>query len=261
MKLNTRTLGIVAGLAVVATSYSADPWSFKVAYGDAATAALNGKAVGDVVNEGDVIKIGQIGAKVVFQLLVDVDPAANVGSFCGFIGLDQSISAISGSKTYSNYAALVADAVGGAPLSAMAVNTAVGLPGVDNNNDPVDVDVAKQAEAYVGVAGSGTVSRRIGKHYVGIFGTGLKWAASAGTHRLLDWELTNESLGDGKSHMLSINQVAAATSRANFLAIGTARPLDTKSTNFTVQAVPEPGTMIAIGAGLAALAARKRRKS
>lgn len=85
--------------------------------------------------------------------------------------------------------------------------------------------------------------------------------ASGAALRLFDVVLKNNALapksvwGDGTGEYFGFPVSGTSTSANNRL-----RNATTLGGTYTVEAVPEPGTMLALGAGLAALAARRRRK-
>ena len=79
--------------------------------------------------------------------------------------------------------------------------------------------------------------------------------------RLFDVRLENAGLAAGQSYVISLlNRGAGTNEYSTYLQANSGTILNTNTTNFTVKSVvPEPGTFVAIVAGLVFLARRRRR--
>lgn len=268
MKLNTRTLGIVAALTVVAAANANVKFSF--AYGDATTAALNGAAVGDQLADGATIKIGQIGSTFKLQVFLwapDEELKFSAGAL--FMGVDH---ATTGATNYASQAAFEAARTN--KKLTFDNKTIVWNPAtldlVYNDGSAVTGNITAQgASNFSGLFGSGTSDREIGLWGAWVLGTGNTRVQAMGSGLLVGtMTLKNDGLAGGQTYAngVQLNTVTGKpTSRSNFVTVNSGLDValgNPKTTaTLSVQAVPEPATMLAIGAGLAALAARKRRKS
>ncbi len=264
MKLNTRIFAIaLASASVVAANAQ---YSFYLGYGNAAFAALNGAAVGDALKPG-VNLIPQIGGSFTVSLFAKNNGAAfNAQGGAIFVGFDSAST--NGTANYATTAAAGTAAVSKKLFADSISNLGTGYNGlIGSANDPGTVDFQlQQAARYAGNFGSGTSLRSLGLWAPVQFGTANKLVFSNGqTVRVADYNLSNIGLANGdifgdasNENGLSVNHVTNATSRATFLDPRASNP--SSSVKYQVQAVPEPGTMIAVAAGLAAFARRRRSK-
>lgn len=296
MKLNTRTLAFVSafvGLGALAGSASASI-RFYLAYGDAQLVKLAkstqfgggardaAAALGAPIPTDRAMRIPKIADNLAFTVDVHVVVDSVTGTSAGgnmkwnsggaFVGID---SATTGATNYADLAAFTAAAdkkkltVGGADVAASLSNLGT-LPGV-NASGTTDVTVTYQGSPFLsGMFGAGTTNRSIGAGFAYVFGTGNSAQIPvAADYRLFSMSIKNATLanfdvfGDASDENgISLNGVNNSTSRSNFVVSGTGAKADgypTGSPKYAVEAVPEPGSMLAIAAGVLALAARRRK--
>jgi len=270
MKLNTRTLAFAVALGAVAAANAADV-RFWLGYGDNAFAALNGASVGSELKATSVVPaVGSTFTVSIFATST-LTTDAKYGAGALFVGFDTAST--NGTGNYADAAA--AEAAGGSKMLSLAnafSNKATGQDGfLGASQDAGTVDYTQTgAEKFSGVSGTGTSMRSIGLWQAFGWGTGNNVALKAGaTLRLADLVVTNKAIGAGMTYGdesgengLTLNSVANATSRSTFFATNprTGGNPGTDVKYALTNAVPEPGTMIALVSGLAAVAARRRRK-
>lgn len=269
MKMNTRTLAFALALGVAGAA-NAQQLSFVLGYGDATTAALNGSSVGSAIAPGTKVKIGGIGSTSTFQVWVVSSAAANFTGGNMFVGFDMA-TASSTTGYANNAAAQTAGQSKKIRLSDAYSNFATGVAGVDGTNADAPVDLQQAVGGAAGAAtfrasrgASGSTLRSIGLNFGFGFGTGFKVKMSGGQGlRLADFVVTNAAIAAGDTfgddageNGLSLNRDAASgVNGLNYMAGNyTAAPV-----SYDLQAVPEPGTILAISAGLAALARRRKK--
>ena len=264
MKLNTRVLALVTVLGAVSAA-NAQNVNFWLSYQDANTATKNGKAIGDEL-KGTSLVLG------LSEMWVGIMATSTADATYGAGGVMMTFDTVNtnGTGKYANKAAwdgATTDKVLNMDSFASA-NWAPGktLPGVDGGGTDLDVDVsALGAAAYSGTAGAGS-SVRGGGVWAGFgFGTGNSLKMTSGTTVMLyKARLTinqaNLALKANATYGgLGLFTLTNAASRTTYLGSTTGTGQGT-SKAYNITAAPEPGTMIAIAAGLAAVAARRRRK-
>ena len=264
--MNTRTLAFALALGVAGAA-NAQTLSFVLGYGDAATAALNGSSVGSAIAPGTVIKVGAIGTTSTFQVWVksSADFVATGGNL--FVGFDQATA--TNNTTYANNAAAQTAGVAKKIRLANAYsNFATGQAGILNGGaeGTVDLGQAVSAASFRASRTTSTASqvKAIGLDFGFGWGTGNKAKYTGGVAvRLANIDVTNAAIAAGDifgdaagENGLTLNRdTAAGANGANFLSANYSAP----SVSYDLQAVPEPGTILAISAGLAALARRRKK--
>lgn len=264
MKLNTRVLALVTVLGAV-TAANAQNVNFWLSFQDSATAALNGKAVGDEL-KGTTMVLG------LTQITVGIMATSTADATYGAGGVMMTFDTVNtnGTGKYANKAAWDAattdKVLNMASLSGTNFVGGKALPGQDAGGTDLDVDVtALGAAAYSGTAGAGT-SVRGGGVWAGFgFGTGNVLKMPSGSTVMLYKAVLSidqaklGAMANATYGGLGVFSLANAASRTTYLGPTTGTGQGT-SKSYNVTAAPEPGTMIAIAAGLAAVAARRRRK-
>ncbi len=289
MKFNTRILALAVASAgtVAANAQNVTYW---LAYGDSQLVTLAKSVqfgggprdaaadIGKAIPTDRALRIPKIADNLKFTLQVWVTVGSTsltstgnaTAGGAGFVSIDRGSA--SNTSSFANDAAFASAALdkklsfGSGKLK----NFATGLPGQDANGaTTVNVGYASGSTTLTGAFGaSGTSVRSIGAGFAMGFGTGLSFVPVAGeSYRLFDVEVQNTGLanfdvyGDASSENgIKLNSFANATSRSNFLLANpraNGNPGADKA--YSVEAVPEPGSIIAIAAGLVALAGRRRK--
>ncbi len=269
MKLNTRTLAFAVALGSFAVANAQANVEFYLGYGNAAFAQLNGAAVGAKLNSN--VLVPAPGGTFTVSLFAR-QTASSQGKYAGgavFLGFGQAVGT---AGNYANQAA--AEAAAPAPISFASdfSNRASGVDGLTNADDAASVNYEKiGSTSFSREFGAGSTLRSVGLTEAFGFGTGLNVKIASGSAvRLLDLVITNKTLGGagGASwgdasgeNGLTINSIANATSRSTYFGTNPRTAGNPgASVKYTLTAVPEPGTMLAVAAGLAAFARRRRSK-
>ncbi|MBL8041160.1 MAG: PEP-CTERM sorting domain-containing protein [Chthonomonas sp.] len=236
-----------------------------MSYQDANTAAKNGKAIGDEL-KGTSLVLGLTEMWVGIHATYTADGTYGAGGV--MFAFDTANT--NGTNKYANKAAWDAAAID----KVLNVNSftstdlvwSKALPGIDNGGTDADVDVAPVGSvSYSGVSGAGTSVRQAGMWAALSFGLGFNLKATTGSSVMLGkvklkidqskLALQNNATYGG----LGLFSLTNAASRSTYLGTTTGTGQGT-SKAYNITAAPEPGTMVAIAAGLAAVAARRRRK-
>lgn len=268
MKLNTRTIAMAAVLGAVVAANAADV-RFFLAYGDAGFAAANGAAMGDELKATSIV--GAVGSTFTVSVMVQSTATADAlySGGCMFVGFD---TATTNNSTTGYADRATAEAAGTSKM--LRLDTAYSSygsgAGVDSGGADTTVTTASQGAAkFRGVAkgGSSASLRSIGLNQAIQWGTGNKLKLAAGSKfRLADMVVTNMGINNGTygdggdENGLTLNSSSPATSGSNFMGNTAAGNPNADVKYALTNAVPEPGTVIAVAAGLVALAARRRRK-
>ncbi len=289
MKLNTRNLALasafvgfvsLAGMANAGVSYY-------LAYGDDLLVKLAksnqfpggprdaAAALGSKIPTDRALRIPKIADGVSFKvdvhLVVDSTTSGSPLSFNSggmFVGIGKDTT---GATNYADKAAFEAAedtgalTVGGATAAASVSNLATGIAGTTGGSDG-NVDMQFQGSPFLsGNFGSGSTLRSVGLGFAYIFGAGNSAKLNVGTDiRAFTIELKNRGLANfatNSDNGISLNANTNATSRSNFVVTSPkADGYPTTTAKYAVEAVPEPGSVLAIAAGLAALGLRRRSK-
>jgi len=264
MKLNTRVLALVTVLGAV-TAANAQNVNFWLSYQDAPAAILNGKSVGDEL-KGTSLVLGLSTITVGVMATSTADAVYGAGGM--MVTFDTANT--NGTGKYSNKAAWDAASIDKvlnmASFGSADLAWSKALPGVDSGGNDVEVDASIIGSAsFSGSAGAGTSARPAGLWAAFGFGTGNNLKMTSGTTVMIaKVKLTIDSskLGAMANQTyggLGLFSLANAASRSTY--VGATTGTGQGSTrNYSVTLAPEPGTMVAIAAGLAAVAARRRRK-
>lgn len=272
-----RSLAFILAASAVATANAADV-RFFLAYGDAAFAALNNAQVGDEMPTGVCVNVlPGTNFTVSLMLKSTAAGAVNYSGGCAFLGFDQAVTNNSttgyGTGAVGEAAAWTA---GGNPdgiKSPLRLSTTFSnygtAAGLDGTGGATTVAFGPQGNAaFRGAARAGTAAslRSIGLNQALQFGTGNKIVLGGGqTVRVADMLVLNSLAGGdcygdvAAENGLTLNSYSPASSGANFMGT-TPAGNPNADVKYAFQAVPEPGTFLAIGAGLAALARRRRSK-
>lgn len=273
MKLNTRFFALAAAFGAV-TAANAGDVRFYLGYGDAAFAALNGKAVGDELSTSlpnAVPGIGNTFTVSLFAVYQGTAASANYGGGNFFLGFDTATTNNSTSGYANQGAAETAGVSKAIKLASGFSGLATGLPGVNAGNDTT-VDIAQlAAPKFRGEANGGSAQtlRSIGINWSFGFGTGNSFKMTAGTkYRMVNMVVTNLTIagtdvyGDtAGENGLTLNSLASGVASSGVNIFGSTRAgMNDATVKYALgNPVPEPGTMLAIGAGLVALARRRRK--
>ncbi len=252
--MNKITLSLTL-LASGASAFAAST-SYYLGYGDALVANLNGSVVGAQVSPNFNIPAGlPCRLKLFVQNNLGTHQYFSAGS--AMLALDQ---AVCGATNFANKAAFDAARIAGkltsfanqAQFAAVHVVDSLGQNGGIN---PVSL-IGMSSPVYTGMVGPGVTQRPIGVWAAFGFGVGfrLDLAPNSATE-LLSYQLSNSMAVNGTSTDLAIVDIAGATHRSTFLVPG-----DDNSVHYGVRAVPvpEPGALLGIAAGLAAVLLRRR---
>ncbi|MBL8087638.1 MAG: PEP-CTERM sorting domain-containing protein [Chthonomonas sp.] len=269
MKLNTRTFAFAVALgATVAANAQIQIY---LGYADNATAAMNGVAVGTELKP--VSKIGAVGSTFTVGVFIKNNGAKlTPGGGNTFLGFDTASTNNSSTGYASNAAAQTAGTAKKISLADAYVGS-TGLDGFktsDSSAASVDVQSGVTAAKFRGAQGSSTASMRsIGLNWGWGVGTGFAFNLDAGASlRVMTMVVTNKGIAAGDifgdvatENGLTLNQdVAAGSAGTNYVGAGAQITYTSAGRKYALQAVPEPGTMIALGAALVGLAARRRKK-
>ena len=256
---NMRTLAFVAAIAAVAAS-NAQNIRFWLAHGDATTATLNGKSVGQEL--GATTKIGQIGSTFQVRLMATSLATSDVNvTGGGATILYDRVNANAGTTWTTG-------------LDGKLTAGSLGLDATDRNgllgaaNDPGQVRFSPLGANSKRVAGTGFAANPRGAGtYQGIsifdavngVGVGNKMIVGAGaTIQIGQMTLTNATIA-GNEIYGGLGLSAGQSANGGLFLSGFTNGTGVRS-SYNVQAVPEPATMLALAAGLSAVAARRRRK-
>lgn len=250
----------------------AQGFRFDLAFGDAATAALNNKNVGDFLDPNGITKVGAIGSQAVFQYWITPFESRDFTGGNIFVGFDMA-TANNNTNYASNAAAQLAGLKKKLVLADAYENYATGVPCILADGTTFIGDIAAALNGSAGRASfrasriqssSATTIRSIGLNFQYGVGPGVKFRLSENSPlRVMDLKVTNASISDGEvfgdapdENGLTLNRDAFSVANgANFVQGYYGAP----SLKYQLQAVPEPGSMLAISAGLAALARRRKK--
>lgn len=262
--MRQRNLSIIIATIGVTAANAADV-RFFLAYGDAGFAAANGANMGDEMSS--VSKIGTIGTSVTVQLWVSSisTSSVNYSGGCIFVGFDTATT----NNSTAGYADRDAAELAG-------IDDMIGLDTSYNNFGAYHGQVSDGiirpigSAKFRGALRSGTVAT------LRSIGLNQNWAPSIGDRvvlevgeklRLADIVVRNRGIlqgqvfGDSSSENgLTINSYRPASAGATFMGSITDPGNPGVDVKYQLAVVPEPTTIIAIGAGLVALAARRRKK-
>lgn len=290
MKFNTRALALAAGivgLGALAGSANAGV-RFYIAYGDAQLVTLaqsvqfgggprdSAAAIGREIPSDRALRVPKVADNLGFKVQVWMEVLSTVNTTdltaggAGFLAVDRANGATS-TDTAATYATKALDKKLGFVNTSTPFDLNPSVPGKTASGDgPVAVGYASGGQFYTTVFGSAaaTTGASYGAAFSMGFGTGNNMYVHVGDKiKLFDATLINSALanfdiyGDGAGENgISLNSVANATGRANFvLASVKANGNPGVTPRYAVQAVPEPGSILAIAAGVLALAARRRK--
>jgi len=180
MKLNTRTLFIVAGLAVVAAANANVVIGF--AYGDATTAAANGAAVGAKIADGATIKIGAIGTTFSLQVWAFA-PTEELKYSSGslFVGIDKANTGTAGFADLAEFNAARTEKKLSFSTGWVDYNPATIALKKSSNGAAGTGTISEIGAALTGSFGAGTSMRSIGSWAAYQFKTGYYYTAAAGS--------------------------------------------------------------------------------
>lgn len=247
----------------VAAANAADV-RFFLAYGDAGFASANGAAMGDELKACSAI--GGMGTSVTVQVWVQSTSAqtVNYAGGCMFVGFDTA----STNNSTTGYTDRTAAETAGID-DKLGLDTAYSSLG-SFHGTVADGTVGLQGtQRFRGAARSGSAAtvRSIGLNQAIQFGTGNSMILAAGDKvRLADMIVRNRGIAQGDCYGdvaaengLTLNSFSPASSGSNFMGSAAAGNPNA-DVKYSLAVVPEPTTVIAIGAGLVALAARRRKK-
>lgn len=257
----------IAALGCAWSSALAQSYRVDLAYGDSATAALNGKAVGEILNPNDVIRVGSIGSSATFQLWLSGNTGERHSGGAAFVGFDQVVAATNASFP----SRALAEAAGRNKklrISDKFFNFSNEIPSENAEHTPVLRTLAPAGGHSFRASreeSTGLILRSIGLTVN--YGVGTNTYISLREYRsfrLMDFSITNLSMGHGEifgdsldENGLTLNGSSIPTFFGGNQLSGT--PRGAPNVKYKLQAVPEPGTILAISAGLAALARRRRK--
>jgi hypothetical protein len=268
MKLNTRVLALSLAFGAVAAA-QAQNVTFKLVYADAIGAGLNGAAIGDELSS--ITKVGAIGTSFGVALVATSNVDARYGAGGMMVCFD---TATTNNTNYGTQAAAETagtfDKIGLGPVPAGLTAGQAEYPLVTNAGDDAGTGaLAWLNRNYAGSFGSTTASLRpIGLWAAFNFGTGLALNMPNGSSvAIAKFNVTNRGIaagdiyGDNGSETgVMIFGATNASTRSTYLGATTGAAQQQGQKKYALQAVPEPGSIIAIATGLAAVAARRRRK-
>ena len=247
---------------------------FYLGYGNAEFAALNGKQVGDRLSP--LTRIPQIGGTFSVTLFVRSLRTTNleVGGGSAFIGFDTATT--SGTSFFADASSAKSGAISKKLFAdSLQLSSRIYQGSNASTGSPEQVTYEpRQSPRYSGSFGSGTTLRTLGLWVPFFFGTQRRAILLPDqVHEIATYSITNTDLAanevfgeaEGENGVSifhgSVTQSTGPNSRATFFET-TPRTIGNPGGNvkYAVQAVPEPGTMIAVAAGLAAFARRRRSK-
>ncbi len=251
---------------------SAQGFRFDLAFGDAVTAALNNKSVGDFLDPNGITKIGAIGSHAVFQYWITPFESQNFSGGNIFVGFD--MATVNNNTNYASNAAAQAAGLNKKLVLADAYeNYATGVPCVLADGTTIIGNIQAAVSGAAGRANfrasriqspSAMTFRSIGLNFTYGVGPSTKFSLTESSPlRVMDIKVTNASIFNGEvfgdalnENGLTLNrETLSAANGANFLSGYYGAP----SLKYQLQAVPEPGTILAISAGLATLARRRKK--
>lgn len=262
---------LLAGLLCSASLGSAQGFRFDLAYGDAATAALNNKSVGDFLDPNGITKIGAIGSQAVFQYWITPFESRDFTGGNIFVGFDMA-TANNNTNYASNAAAQLAGLNKKLVLADAYENYATGLPCILTDGTPIIGNIQAAVSGAAGRASfrasriqspSAMTIRSIGLNFQYGVGTSTKLRLTENSPlRVMDLRVKNASMSNGEvfgdapdENGLTLNRDAFSVANgANYLTGYYGAP----SLKYQIQAVPEPGTILALSAGVVALARRRK---
>ena len=238
---------------------SAQGFRFDLAFGDAATAALNNSNVGDFLDPNGITKIGIMGSEAVFQYWITPFESRTFNGGIVFVGFDKATA--NNSTTYeSNEVAQMAGLYKKLILGDEYENFATGLAAVNSaDGSPTVGDIQPVIAGSLGRASfrasravpNTTNLRSVGLNFSYTLGLGIHLSLTQGTPiRIMDLRVKNASIKVGEvfgdvsdENGLTLNREApGGPYGVNVLSGYHTAP----SLKYPGQAVPEPATILAL---------------
>lgn len=282
MKFNTRTLAIVAALGMVAGTNA--EFRFFFAYGDQgsvdkATSNYNGSisdptaALGKEIPSNVAFRVPKAGDGYSFKVQVWAEyvgsaaQSAGIAGYAGFVTYDKANG--NANTTLANDSTLIDRKLTLADNTTLRNN--ITMSNVVLSNNAGDDSVAEEPQLKYGMVGAakrmtqggGTEPRRVGVAFVTHPLDTNGWTILGAAHSFAPGE---------KLHLFDITMVSNLTASETYRGLGVftgtgpptspnarmGRTFGNTGVDLQVQAVPEPATMAAIAAGLAAFARRRK---